>query len=622
MTKVGPCKIVIEPHHFDGMIYTVKDPSAKPQVQIPPQQRMVHYGPPPPTPPYQYQHYTPPNHMRQPPYNPSLPPHPPQAYPQQPRPAPPPVQHPVQRPATAQPATQPSPQQQPPKPSPDPVIQMLATRAASNPELKALMRVVASSKATQEQLRAFQAHIDELNAIIRSREEQQRRQQQQQSYSPQAQVADQSQQAPAQIQQGQPPSTSRPATPAGPSSQPATPSQPPAQTPANGAVPLAAPAQAPPVGSAPTGNTASVQTEAGGPSALPVANGVSPSPGPAPSPSPALNGPMSPASPMPQSLPPNPSPMPSPYPPGPPYTHYQPPPYPPAPMKARNGPFQPPGTYYQSGPSQAPPRLPIKSVVFEFTSPLTPYGSSTSGHAGSGDRYLFPEYSILEYQAGGTVLIASFLITRKVDPNTKFPIESAPELGSKSRSKKLAKPKKKDKDSNTSTPAPEQAPTGGNEQESKPGEASETTDPPATPTNGGETSQQQQSNPRELKEYYQPITMRFYSNKPSILEPFSRVVKPPDVVRKYMEEVMERAERAPAGFLAYRLPRTEDAERQAQQEAKEMEIGAMSSSASAPPDQSESTAPPEPEDEVEEEPYEDELKDFYGEVCGLVPLQA
>lgn len=619
MTKVGPCKIVIEPHHFDGMIYTVKDPSAKPQVQLPPQQRMVHYGPPPPTPPYQYQHYTPPNQMRQPLYNPPPPSHPQQVYPQQPRPAPPPGQHPVQRPATTQPTTQPSPQPQTPKPSPDPVIQMLATRAASNPELKALMRVVASSKATQEQLRTFQAHIDELNAIIRSREEQQRRQQQQQSFSPQAQAADQPQQAPAQVQQGQPPSTSRPATPATPSSQPPAPSQPPAQTPANGAAPPAAPVQTPQAGSAPAGNATPVQTNASGSQAASMANGVSPSPGPAPSPSPALNGAMSPASPMPQSVPPNHSPMPSPYPPGPPYAHYQPPPYPPAPMKARNGPYQPPGTYYQSGPSHVPPRLPIKSVVFEFTSPLTPYGSSTSGHAGSGDRYLFPEYSILEYQAGGTVLIASFLITRKVDPNTKFPIEPALELGSKSRSKKPAKPKKKDKDSNQSTPASEQTPTGGNEQGSKPGGVSETTDTPATPTNGDETPQQQKSKPQELKEYYQPITMRFYSSKPSILEPFSRVVKPPDVVRKYMEEIMERAERAPAGFLAYRLPRTEDAERQAQQEAKESEMEAVSSSASAPQDRSGPAASP--ENDAGEEECEDELKDVYGEVCAVVPLQ-
>src|SRR5262249_16888882 len=54
----------------------------------------------------------------------------------------------------------------PPKQNTDPVIQMLATRAAADPELKNLMKVVASSKATQEQLKLFQGHIDELNGIV------------------------------------------------------------------------------------------------------------------------------------------------------------------------------------------------------------------------------------------------------------------------------------------------------------------------------------------------------------------------------------------------------------------------------------------------------------------------
>jgi hypothetical protein len=59
---------------------------------------------------------------------------------------------------------------QPSKPGPDPMIQMLATRAASNPELKALMRAIAMGDASQDQMRAFQAHIDEINTII-SREQ-------------------------------------------------------------------------------------------------------------------------------------------------------------------------------------------------------------------------------------------------------------------------------------------------------------------------------------------------------------------------------------------------------------------------------------------------------------------
>ncbi|KAK4996089.1 hypothetical protein LTR66_004231 [Elasticomyces elasticus] len=54
------------------------------------------------------------------------------------------------------------------KPGPDPVIQMLATRASTDPELKALMKIVATGNANQDQLRIFQRHIDELTAIIQS----------------------------------------------------------------------------------------------------------------------------------------------------------------------------------------------------------------------------------------------------------------------------------------------------------------------------------------------------------------------------------------------------------------------------------------------------------------------
>ncbi|CAZ81841.1 unnamed protein product [Tuber melanosporum] len=51
---------------------------------------------------------------------------------------------------------------------PDPVIQALAIRAASDPDLKALMRIVASGKATTEQLKIFQAHIDVLTPVASS----------------------------------------------------------------------------------------------------------------------------------------------------------------------------------------------------------------------------------------------------------------------------------------------------------------------------------------------------------------------------------------------------------------------------------------------------------------------
>jgi hypothetical protein len=44
---------------------------------------------------------------------------------------------------------------------------MLAARAASDPQLKELMKVVATSKASPEQLKEFQVHIDEFNEVVR-----------------------------------------------------------------------------------------------------------------------------------------------------------------------------------------------------------------------------------------------------------------------------------------------------------------------------------------------------------------------------------------------------------------------------------------------------------------------
>jgi len=47
---------------------------------------------------------------------------------------------------------------------------MLAERAATDPDLKALMRIVANGEATPDELRRFQGHIDELTRIQKERE--------------------------------------------------------------------------------------------------------------------------------------------------------------------------------------------------------------------------------------------------------------------------------------------------------------------------------------------------------------------------------------------------------------------------------------------------------------------
>lgn len=52
----------------------------------------------------------------------------------------------------------------------DPVIQMLAERAATDAELKALMRIVANGEASPEELKKFQNHIDDLTSLLKSRQ--------------------------------------------------------------------------------------------------------------------------------------------------------------------------------------------------------------------------------------------------------------------------------------------------------------------------------------------------------------------------------------------------------------------------------------------------------------------
>ena len=184
-------------------------------------------------------------------------------------------------------------------------------------------------------------------------------------------------------------------------------------------------------------------------------------------------------------------------------------------------------------------------------------------------------------------MIVSFLLVRKVDPNAPFPIETAAETtGGRGKGKSAYKSKKANKDkekgakkgkNNTtqSTPTKDEAPI----QSSEPAQAKQapnetreesqtekgndagTTGASVNPGAATDAAKPEDSKEKEkdsdtnLKEYYQPVTIRIFSSNAKVLEPLSRVVKPPDQVRKYMNEVMDRAERAPDGFLALQLPR-------------------------------------------------------------------
>lgn len=630
MVKVGLCDVTVGPHYFDAMLYTVKDPNAQPQpLQYAPPRPMMHYNGP-----NNFQRYPPypsPNQQR-PPYSPAPSGRPPQGYqtPQQraPNASSPSGQRPPQTGQTGQPA----------KPSPDPVIQMLATRAAADPELKALMRVVASSQASQEQLRAFQAHIDELNAIIKAREQQQNTAGKSTQQTPSqpgtpamqdkpttSQNESQQKQEPGAKTAQEPGSKLQPAAPAetpskeierptssDPKASPAklpsegTPSGSQAPTLAAEAQPAAAPQDAAaPVKQEPgTNNTQATPTAAQHPASTPTAV-------PAPAGSPAPNAASQPGSAArPAQTPGN---FQQPPRPGQPYT-------PQPSLQSRPPQYGSPTPYYRPpGPQQPQSRVGYKSVVFEFTSPLTPYGNVNSGHAGSGDRYLFPEHSILEWIPSENVILASFIIVRKVDPSKPFPIEPEGEPTT-SRSKSKASKSKKGKGKDTIESA---TPNPGNPTDTP--QKTEPTDKtginpslsvPATPGTPAEPVVKEEN----LKEYWQPVTFRIHASNPRILEPLTRVVKPAEEVRKYMNEIIDRAERAPDGFPAFRLPR-EDA-----RDVFESEGTPASGANLARSRPSRATIKaPEEESEVENSldvEEEEDLLDFYGAPMGLPSLKA
>ena len=169
MQKIGNGTITIEPHKFDVSFYTVREAHAP----LPYYRHPNQHTPKPITLP------PPPSLVNTPPatVTPVTEPHgPPQAASSQPSASA--VKDESQPGTPSNVPTTPIPvatnASSPPKPAPratsDPVIQMLAARAASDLYLKELMKVVATSKASPEQLREFQRHIDEFNAVVKAQE--------------------------------------------------------------------------------------------------------------------------------------------------------------------------------------------------------------------------------------------------------------------------------------------------------------------------------------------------------------------------------------------------------------------------------------------------------------------
>jgi hypothetical protein len=185
-TKIGAAKLVAEPHIFDIILHAVKDPSAAPkQGQLPPGTAFLQQfsnqnrSQSPATTPYRpphgaYQNSTPsqrpPAHAPPPPSTPSsaysAPRSTPTSHPQQ---HPPPPPRPIANGQGKGVGSGPPPV--PPPTAPDPVIHALAQRASTDMELKSVMKIVATGKASQQQLEYFQKHIDELTKEVKQRQE-------------------------------------------------------------------------------------------------------------------------------------------------------------------------------------------------------------------------------------------------------------------------------------------------------------------------------------------------------------------------------------------------------------------------------------------------------------------
>jgi hypothetical protein len=406
MQKLGSSSIIIGPHTFGATIYTVRDNIAY--------RHPNQYAQRPVAPQPGFQNYPPTGTQAT-----NLQAHPflsqaaqmPLAEVKQEKPSSgattntltyaPKSQVPTQPQPSASPASQPSAAQS----GPDPVIRMLATRAATNPDLKALMKVVASSKASQEQLKLFQSHIDELNVLIRQQQEPER--------SPSESQVTQSNQGPSK----------------------------------------------PPQLDGPGDEKSQIL--------LPSQDGKS-------------------------------RPLPLPYP-----GHVQ---HPRAPQPSqqrppgKTGPLGPPlnaPPYAQYPPPQQKLPIPeprIKAIVLEFTTPVS------SAVPASQDRYLFPEYAVLDTPLSGQGLemVCSFFVVRK--GSDLLAMQSV------------------------------EAVSGG------------------TPI-GGLTRW------KANEEYYQPITMTMRTSQHRILETIARAAKPLSEVQIKMKEIMQSKTRVKDEWLVMRLPK-------------------------------------------------------------------
>ncbi|KAF3004022.1 hypothetical protein E8E13_000067 [Curvularia kusanoi] len=521
-------QLVIEPHTFPIKLYAPKEGSrAAPKKMAPPQQygawpnHNQHSQHPP-----QYQPYN------QAPY----PPKPPQSRP----PPPKPTQH-------APPQTAPGPAS---SPAPDPVIHMLAARAGTDPELKAVMKIVAAGQAGKEQLEFFQRHINELTEIL----EKQKKAKPPMPFPPAPAAAPSpvppKQQAPSPALPKQAPS------PALPKQNP-VPAPPKEQAPSPAAAKGQAPSPAPTTQQAPSPAPPKQKLAASTPAKQPSVPAASPAPvqpkqqPPTPTPPPPR-----PAPPMQQQQQAPPASIPKPFNPAPPPIQQQRPPPPQArPPPPNTYPVvknynQPP--YYQQPPPhcapQQPPRITYRPLTFEFVE-------------GNGDRFYFPSYSFMEWLPNGTGAKFSFLVT-KLKPKPEEPPKPPPTPAAQATPATPAVPQTPTPAATAPTPLPNangqtnpppfpQTPAAGPTATPLP------TTTPTTPAYVAPPRIEDFDDRNDLKDilFYQPVTVLVLTDEHDVKTALPRAIRPPSVVEKYMEEVFDTCRRAEDTYLAFRLPR-------------------------------------------------------------------
>ncbi|KAL9095934.1 MAG: hypothetical protein Q9165_001932 [Trypethelium subeluteriae] len=192
-----------------------------------------------------------------------------------------------------------------------------------------------------------------------------------------------------------------------------------------------------------------------------------------------------------------------------------------------------PQAYYQSNPplskaklTAAPRAAEARDIAIEFER--------------NGDRFLFPRHSILEYVPDCNVVIASFLIVRR---GSSASAEN-PNKKAKNHASQKGKVEAQTEDHSNDAPShPKRADSKTSVKTEPKADDDVDVDPPIYDP---------------ALDYYQPVTVRFSADDSKVLSVLRQAVAPPDEVRRYMNDVMDKMTRAEYVYLAMRLPKHDD----------------------------------------------------------------